>query len=531
MGLENSFFVPLDIHKTNKVGHDSHSTKINLEKETRKDSHGQHPFPRTGIHWFEHRDDKERAAAIHAQIGHRGEYLDGPLSFLEVSASSELDSQQEAGHFAGMQIHLTKEAVSTEAQMRRVYRNPSAILRSWRKQLNVSATMAKSYWRGESQRWVLDKREAVIKKWISQLQKARKMAKAFKVKSMINKRILGKIAVQINSVDPSAVSENMEARYEGEQVNEKDGWGTSFADTDVAAEKRAEKAAEADYGDFDRLSREDLLKKMKRKRVQSVIHRIEDALSVSSSHADDKYQRVNMTAVMQVLEASVKSMNITQLDDLSKLDGKVFEELMAKGVLTAKHVQKINAQDAVAKQTIPIHRIPDTNISEPMRFYGYNGALVNLTQKDQKKMEKMLKQAKWAESSFREYPHAWKSHIAEIKAEKTKVTKAGKPKIVETKDLGDGRKAVRLDKMQWQSETDDSDDIGKIKHRQARKERLNAKNTYLSIYNKIEKEHSQHLKTVKERLRKLKTLEQRDVIPTLEAIRRERNTLEEKAKH
>jgi hypothetical protein len=320
----------------------------------------------------------------------------------------------------------------------------------------------------------------------------------------------------------------MEARYEGEQVNEKDGWGTSFANTEVAAEKKAEKAVESDYGNLDRLSREDLLKKMKQKRVNAVIHRIEDALSVTASKASSRRNQVNMTAVIQVLENSVKSLNISQLDDLTKLDGQVFEELMAKGVLTADHVQTIQARDAAAKPRIPIHRIPETNVTEPMRFYGYNGGLVNLTQKDQQKMEKMLKQAKWAESSFRQYPHAWKSHIAEMKANEKK---HANPNTVETKNLGEGIKAVRINNMQWQSEIDERDDARANKQIQPRKQPLHAKKHFLSIYNKIEKEHKQHLKTVRERMRKLEVLEQRDVIPALEDIRRERSAMEKKAKN
>jgi hypothetical protein len=82
----------------------------------------------------------------------------------------------------------------SDPRFKALMKNTSLVLRMMEKELNVTSTQTKTWWRGESEEFVDDERLRLIGDYERQLTKARNIAKSFKVKSALNKKILRRFA-------------------------------------------------------------------------------------------------------------------------------------------------------------------------------------------------------------------------------------------------------------------------------------------------------------------------------------------------
>ena len=96
---------------------------------------------------------------------------------------------------SGAKIHLYDgDLHESDPRFKALMRNTSLVLRMMEKELNVTSTQTKTWWRGESEDWIDDERLRLIGDYERQLSKARNIAKSFKVKSALNKKILRRVA-------------------------------------------------------------------------------------------------------------------------------------------------------------------------------------------------------------------------------------------------------------------------------------------------------------------------------------------------
>eukprot|EP00939_MAST-03C_sp_MAST-3C-sp1_P002137 g2137.t1 len=98
-------------------------------------------------------------------------------------------------------IELPATEISGDEERKAMYRNMSAILRHMEPDLNVTRMQTRSWWRGESEEYIEKERLRMIAEWEEQLVTARRTAKSFKVKSMINKRVLRRVAEKMTRTD------------------------------------------------------------------------------------------------------------------------------------------------------------------------------------------------------------------------------------------------------------------------------------------------------------------------------------------
>ena len=128
-----------------------------------------------------------------------------------------------SGAAAGVQ--LTTELVTSRTQLHELYRNASMVLSSWAPHLNVSEEQLKGWWRGESEEFIRYQRAKAQHDYDTNIQKARLLAHSFKVKSILNKRLLRKVAAQMTATEDAAETaykyavENVEGPIHAEVVN------------------------------------------------------------------------------------------------------------------------------------------------------------------------------------------------------------------------------------------------------------------------------------------------------------------------
>ena len=118
-----------------------------------------------------------------AQQAHRDRVAQGLHSDMEL----ELLAMKE-------QVHLSSQAAATAAAKLEVQRNMSRALHGMRSALNVTKEHTEAFWRGESERFVRKARLAYVRQWEEQLEHARMIARAFKVKNAINMKVLRRMA-------------------------------------------------------------------------------------------------------------------------------------------------------------------------------------------------------------------------------------------------------------------------------------------------------------------------------------------------
>lgn len=153
------------------------------------------------------------AARIRSRLRKIGTYQP---SFLEESTSER--------------IELTKDAVTSDKQMAQLLYNVSKLYHSWAEAQNISKESMSKYWHGETEEYIQERRQAMMKSWTQGLENARKMLKSSKVKMMVNKRVMLRLATRINS--PFWTREFLrkeQKRLEGTEVNSADHYGISVA--------------------------------------------------------------------------------------------------------------------------------------------------------------------------------------------------------------------------------------------------------------------------------------------------------------
>ena len=118
------------------------------------------------------------------------------------SAKASLSSAQRTGSRGSasastLRVELSTQAVTSRSKLRELYRNASMVLASWAPSLNVSEEQLKGWWRGESEDFIRYQRTKIQHEYNSNLRKARLLAHSFKVKNLLNKRLLHKVAAQM----------------------------------------------------------------------------------------------------------------------------------------------------------------------------------------------------------------------------------------------------------------------------------------------------------------------------------------------
>ncbi len=126
------------------------------------------------------------------------------------SSTAQKRSTVGASASAGSKIELTTEIVTSRSVMRELYRNVSMVLASWAPDLNVTEEQLKGWWRGESEEFIRYQRAKVQHEYDANLQRARLLAHSFKVKNLLNKRLLRKVAAQM-TVDAATAEEAFQA--------------------------------------------------------------------------------------------------------------------------------------------------------------------------------------------------------------------------------------------------------------------------------------------------------------------------------
>jgi hypothetical protein len=171
----------------------------------------EHEFERRKAAARSQRDEVERLARADrvARQVEPGELEQ--MRFLS-ARSSTTHKQSTVGERAstGNQVELTTEIVTSRSVLRELYRNVSLVLASWAPDLNVTDEQLKGWWRGESEEFIRYQRAKVQHEYDANLQRARLLAHSFKVKNLLNKRLLRKVAAQM-TVDAATAEEAFQA--------------------------------------------------------------------------------------------------------------------------------------------------------------------------------------------------------------------------------------------------------------------------------------------------------------------------------
>ena len=156
-------------------------------------------------------------------------------SFLETGASESIETKGIRVH-TGEIIFLSKSEITSEMHRQSMYRNVSLLYDTWRDDYNVTKKTMQTYWRGQSENMIEHARELAIKDWINKLKDARKKAAAYKVKNLMNMKVLRRTVNAFTADKDLAkafIAETV-GRYDGKYVNKKDEWGGRYRNTAIS---------------------------------------------------------------------------------------------------------------------------------------------------------------------------------------------------------------------------------------------------------------------------------------------------------
>eukprot|EP00941_MAST-03F_sp_MAST-3F-sp1_P001761 g1761.t1 len=108
--------------------------------------------------------------------------------------------------FIESEVYIRADEVKTHQHHVELMRNVTAVLKRMEPSLNVTAIQTRKWWRGESEDWIKMARIRHIREWEEKLLSARKLAASFKVKNMINKRVLRRVTARL-TIDENQADE------------------------------------------------------------------------------------------------------------------------------------------------------------------------------------------------------------------------------------------------------------------------------------------------------------------------------------
>lgn len=141
----------------------------------------------------------------------------------EAQAGARASGRLDLGAMTGTQVSLKQGNVESVEEDLELHRNMSIILHRMMPELNVTANQVRMWWRGESEEYLDRERESILSEWEAELKAARGALKSFKIKSLINERVLRRAMHNLNHTIVDTVLTAERSRTEGTALDAWDG--------------------------------------------------------------------------------------------------------------------------------------------------------------------------------------------------------------------------------------------------------------------------------------------------------------------